>query len=403
MSKVKNKKILISGMGIAGTTLAYWLIRYGFDPTIIEVYPTRRTGGYMIDFMGTGYDVAEHMGIIKNIKETGYQIDKIEIVNREGKKIGSVQGEIFQKANEGRFVPILRGDLASIIYKTIEGKVETIFNDKIRTIEHNENGVDVTFEKSAPRQFDILIGSDGLHSSVRKLVFLPGQKNEKYLGYYTAAFITKGYPYRDLNSYMGFFTPGRQMWRYSLPDDRTAFSCIFAVPPEINLNALTLNEQKQYLIESFKNSGWESSKILDYLKQEHELYFDSISQIRMSSWYSGRIALIGDACFAPSLVSGQGASFAMTSAYLIAGELKLANGRFDIAFANYQHKFKSFIDRRQESAIKSLKWFAPKNKFQIWLNAKATNLLKLPLIRRLIMKGYKKDQFILPNYQTSDL
>ncbi|MEO7047325.1 MAG: FAD-binding domain [Ferruginibacter sp.] len=399
MSKIKNKTILISGMGIAGTTLAYWLIQYGFEPTIIEVYPTRRTGGYMIDFMGTGYDVAERMGIVESIKETGYQINKINIVNKKSSEIGSVQGDIFQKAYAGRFVPILRGDLANIIFKTIEGKVKTIFNDRIKTIEQNENGVNITFEKSPPNRFDILIGSDGLHSRARKQVFRAEHSFEKYLGYHAAAFIVKDYPYRDEHSYVGYFTPNKQVWRYSLPDDRTAFSFIFSVPSKINLRGLTLNEQKQFLIEVYKDNGWETSEILECLKEKQELYFDSVSQIRMPTWYSGRIALIGDACFAPSLVSGQGSSFAMASAYLLAGELKSANGNFDVAFPNYQEKFKDFVDGRQHSASKSLKWFAPKNLFQIWLNAKAMSLLKIPIFRKALMRGYKKDHFNLPNYQ----
>jgi 2-polyprenyl-6-methoxyphenol hydroxylase-like FAD-dependent oxidoreductase len=395
---MKNKRVLISGMGIAGTTLAYWLIQYGFEPTIIELYPARRTGGYMIDFMGTGYDVAERMGIVQTIKGTGYRINEINMVNKRGRKMGSIRGDIFQKANEGRFVPILRGDLADAIFKTIEGKVETIFNDKIKTIEQNEDGVNITFEKSSPAHFDLMVGADGLHSGVRKQIFGPEETFEKYLGYYTAAFIANDYPYRDKDSYKGYFTPNHQVWRYSLPDNRTAFSFIFKVPSKINLKTLTLNEQKEFLIEAFTNNGWETSNILDCLNQNQELYFDSLSQIRIPKWHSGRIAFIGDACFAPSLVSGQGSSFAMASAYLLAGELKLSNGKFDIAFSNYQQKFENFITRRQEAAAKSLKWFAPKNSFHIWVNAKAINLLKIPIMRKMLMKGYKADRFTLPNY-----
>lgn len=77
-------KILISGAGIAGPTLAYWLAHYGMEPTIIEEAPTLRTGGYIIDFFGTGLEIAERMGLLPEILSKGYCVEEVRVVNREG-------------------------------------------------------------------------------------------------------------------------------------------------------------------------------------------------------------------------------------------------------------------------------------------------------------------------------
>ena len=57
--QLENQKILICGAGIAGPTMASWLQRYGFEPTLIERAPALREGGYIVDFWGLGFDVAE--------------------------------------------------------------------------------------------------------------------------------------------------------------------------------------------------------------------------------------------------------------------------------------------------------------------------------------------------------
>ena len=76
--------VLISGAGIGGPTLAYWLKAAGFEPTIIEHAPTLRRGGYVIDFWGLGYDIAERMGLIKEINRAGYHIRDMRIVDADG-------------------------------------------------------------------------------------------------------------------------------------------------------------------------------------------------------------------------------------------------------------------------------------------------------------------------------
>ena len=185
-------KVLISGAGIAGPTLAYWLAHYGLEPTLIEVAPSLRTGGYVIDFWGAGFDIAERMGALPEIRSKGYLMQEVRVVNASGKRTAGFPAEAFARMTNGRYVSLPRGELAAIIFGKLEGRVEAIFGDSVKHIEQMEKGVRVTFTGGGSRDFDLVVGADGLHSRIRELVFGPESKFEKYLGYKVAAFAARG-------------------------------------------------------------------------------------------------------------------------------------------------------------------------------------------------------------------
>ena len=154
--------VLISGAGIAGPTLAYWLAHYGNVPTIIEKAPELRTGGYIIDFWGSGFDVAEKMNLLPVLLDKGYMVREVRVVNRDGTRISGFPAKIFADLTNGRFTSLPRGDLAASIFHTIDGSVETIFGDSIRGIEQSATGVHVSFQRHPARTFDLVVGADGL-------------------------------------------------------------------------------------------------------------------------------------------------------------------------------------------------------------------------------------------------
>jgi len=166
-----NKTVLISGAGIAGPTLAYWLSHRGFTPTVIERAPVLRTGGYIMDFRGVGFDVAEQMHLIPRLKRAGYDPREVRIVDDLGRRVGGFCTNRLRRALCDRFFSIPRGDLSRSIYETVEGQVETVFGDSVRALHEDPSGVAVEFDHAPSRRFDLVIGADGLHSAVRKLVF----------------------------------------------------------------------------------------------------------------------------------------------------------------------------------------------------------------------------------------
>jgi len=216
-------RILISGAGIAGPTLAYWLAHYGFEPTIVEKSPKLRTGGYVIDFWGAGFDIADRMGLLPELRSKGYVVQEVRVVNRNGDRVAGFAADVFTRVTGGSYLSLPRGDLAASIFGKIEGKVETIFGDSVAQVRETAGGVHVTFERGPEREFDLVIGADGLHSRVREVVFGAQDRFEKYLGYNAAAFEVEGYKPRDELVYVMFTEVRQKIARFSMRGDRTMF------------------------------------------------------------------------------------------------------------------------------------------------------------------------------------
>jgi 2-polyprenyl-6-methoxyphenol hydroxylase-like FAD-dependent oxidoreductase len=273
--------------------------------------------------------------------------------------------------------------------------VETIFGDSISGMVERDNAVQVTFESGVEREFDLVVGADGLHSRVRELVFGPESRFEQFLGYKAAAFGIEGYAPRDELIYVMYTEVGQQVGRFSMRDDRTMFLFTFADPdPESG----DLDAQKALLRRRFGGSGWECPAILDALDHADDLYFDRVSQVHMEKWSRGRVALAGDAAYCVSLLAGQGSALGMAGAYILAGELHGAQGDYSAAFGRYQARFAPLIRAKQKSALRFAGSFAPKSKFQLWLRNRVMNLLDIGWIADLAVGRDLADRILLPDY-----
>jgi 2-polyprenyl-6-methoxyphenol hydroxylase-like FAD-dependent oxidoreductase len=396
-------KILISGAGIAGPTLAYWLAHYGLEPTIVEKAPKLRTGGYIIDFWGVGFDIAEQMGALPEIRSKGYMVEEVRIVDRSGRRVAGFPVEAVARLAQGRYISLARGDLATSIFARIEGKVETILGDSVAHIEQAGSGVRVVFESGSARHFDLVIGADGLHSRVRELAFGPQGRFEKYLGFKVAAFEVEGYRPRDELIYVMYTQVGSQVGRFSMRGNRTMFLFVFADQGIDGTATNDIEAQKAALRERFGNSGWECPQILDALDGTNDLYFDRVSQVQMGtqvgSWARGRVTLVGDAASCVSLLTGQGSALAMVAAYILAGELHVARGDYATAFAQYQRRFGPFVLQKQRSALRFAGTFAPKSRFSMFFRNQIMNLLRVPWISDIVLSRDLSDHIAMPTYE----
>ena len=224
---MRAKSVLISGAGIAGPTLAFWLNAAGFKTTIVERAPRLRAGGYVIDFWGRGYDIAERMGLANELKHVGYSMREMRIVDARGERITGFGTRVFRELTGGRFVTLARADLARLLFETIKGRTEVLFGDEIIGLGERPDDVWAQFGHAGARSFDLVVGADGLHSNVRRLAFGPQQQFEKDLGYVVAAFETQGYRPRDEDVYVLYSEPGQMLARFALHDDRTLFLFVF--------------------------------------------------------------------------------------------------------------------------------------------------------------------------------
>ncbi len=393
---MRTRNILISGAGIGGTTLAYWLKQYGFNPTLVERAPSFRTGGYIIDFWGLGFDVAEKMKILPALRERGYIADEIRVLNSRGQKVGGFDADIFRSHLGERFISILRSDLAKVISEKLSQDVETIFSDSIMSMSEDSDGIDVSFQNGNSRRFDLVIGADGLHSTVRSLAFGGDEPFEKKLGYYAAAFTTEGFRPRNAGVYVCYSMAGKQLARFALRNDRTIFFLIFAENKRCKSNGQI--EPKEIIRKVFSNSCWESEAVMKAMHASDDFYFDSVSQIHMSSWSQGRVALTGDAAFCPSLLAGQGAALAMTGSYILASELKMADGDYVTAFRIYEQLLQQFILKKQKGAERIGALFAPRSKAGVFVRNQLTKLLSIPVFANSFVNSSITDDLSLPDY-----
>ncbi len=391
-----DKTVLISGAGIAGPTLAFWLHRAGFTPTLIECAPALRSGGYVVDFWGLGYDIAERMGLAGEIEHIGYHMREMRVVGDRGERVAGFGARVLGDLAGGRFVTIGRSDLSRLLFEKSAGAAETIFGDQIVALHERADGVQVQFERLAERRFDVVIGADGLHSNVRRLAFGPQDRFEKHLGYMVAAFEVRGYRPRDEGVYVAHSVPGRMLGRFALHDDRTLFLFVFAADGAASTNDLT--GQKRTLRERFGGGQWEARRVLEELDRASDLYFDRISRIRMDRWSRGRIVLVGDAAFCVSLAAGQGTALAMTAAYVLAGELAKAEGRHAEAFGGYEAVLRDFIVAKQRGAESFAAAFAPRTRWGLFLRNHVLKAFAIPGLARMTFGREIADRVSLPEY-----
>ena len=391
-------KIAISGAGVAGPALAYWLKRTGHEPVLIEKAPAFRSGGYVIDFWGVGYDVAERMELLPEILDAGYTFRELRLVDEAGRRRSGFKVDVMRRMLNGRLTSLPRGDLAAAVYRAVTDEVETLFGESISAIRQDDDTVHVDLASGAARNFDLVIGADGQHSAVRKLVFGPQEKFEKKLGYYVASFEVTGYRPRDELAYVAHAAPGRQIARFALRGDRTIFLFIFRSDRLSGREPGSPGEVRGVLRDVFAGVGWETPRILAAMEEVDDIYFDRVSQIRMDSWSEGRVALIGDAAAAVSLLAGEGTGLALTEAYVLAGELRRAGNDPRAAFRNYEARLRPFIQGKQKSAVGFASSFVPQTEFGIRFRNWVMNLMGLPGVASLAFGNSVKDDFELPDY-----
>lgn len=391
-------KIAINGCGIAGPTLAWWLQKYGHDPVLFDQSPALRTGGYVIDFWGTGYDIADKMGLVPGLKEDAYFIKTVRAVTSGGHTTSLLNTSGFHDITNGRYLSIARSDLSKRIYQACEG-IETRFGTSVVDIRDQGDNVGVKLSDGSQDLFDLVIGADGLHSHIRTLAFGPQEQFENHTGFYVAAFVLLGYNPRDELEYVSHTQPGRQISRVALRDDETLFLFVFSkkfVPHQPVGEAA----EKALLRKIYGNMGWEADAILSRMGEVDDVYFDRVSQIRMPTWAQGRVALVGDAAACASLLAGEGTGLAMTEAYVLAGELHSADGDHEVAFRAYQERLQSYLIRKQDAALKFAGLFAPKNWFWLVVRDVMMNLTSAPILGKKLLAGSFRTDLDLPSYDT---
>ncbi|MGA6204345.1 FAD-dependent monooxygenase [Nocardia testacea] len=393
---MKNRNILISGAGIAGPALAFWLHRYGFHPTVVERAPTLRSGGHPVDIRGTARDVAQRMGIVDRVRAANTGARGMAFVDAAGKRVATMSTEVFgDSGGPVAEMSILRTDLARILYDTTRADVEYRYGETIGAVAQDHAGVHVRFGHGASRRFDLLVGTDGVHSNVRQLVFGPAERFLRDLGSYISLYTTA--TERDHDGWRLMYTvpagdgrPGRTAAFYPKPEPGTALAGFFLRSAPLPYDRGDIDEQKQIVVRAFEGDGWEVPRMLAGIRDTTDFYFDRVVQVEVDVWSRQRTVLLGDAGYCASPMSGIGTSLALVGAYVLAGELAAADGDHTVAYPTYEAKMRRFVNRAQGFARSAGDGgLMPDSRLQLRLRNQAVRTLRY-LPRRLVGRGMEK-------------
>ena len=385
-----NNNVLVSGAGIGGPALAYWLRRYGYNPTVVERAPAPRPGGQTVDLRGAGRTVIERMGLMDRVRELSLAQEGIAFLVGKGRVAARMPTDMFGGEGIVSEIEILRGDLGQVLYEATATDTEYLFDDTITGIEQDADGVTVTFEKAPTRRFAFVIGADGLHSVVRKLAFGAEADHLQPLDLYTAWFTTPadieldGW-YQMYNAPGGLVAsarPGR------LPGESKAGLSFRSAP--LDFDRRDIAAQKRIVEERFADAGWETPRLLEAMRSAPDFTFDSMGQVHLDSWSRGRVALLGDAGYCPSPLTGLGTSLALVGAYVLAGELAAADGDHTLAFANYDRVMRPYVTQAQELPPGGVGGYAPSSALVIRLRATSMRWMGRWPLRNLMAKQFAK-------------
>jgi 2-polyprenyl-6-methoxyphenol hydroxylase-like FAD-dependent oxidoreductase len=335
-----TRSVLISGAGVAGPTLAYWLARHGMRATVVERAQGIRSSGNPVDVRGPAFPVAEEMGIVPALKAIATRATTMTVLGRSGRPIARMP----MQADREREFEMPRGDLAGVLYEAARDEAEFLFDDTIVSMTQDADGVDVAFDRAAPRRFDLVIGADGLHSTVRRLAFGPESAfvrfRDMYVATVSAPALTEG-----LDSVMMYNAPGRLVALHpSRKDGGAAF--IFRGKPIDGFDHRDTALHKRIVLDAYAGVGWRVPELLDAVRATEDLFFDPVSEVRMDSWARGRVALLGDAASCVSLF-GEGSSLAMAGAYTLAGTLAAHPAEPARALREYEKTHRTLVAPKQ--------------------------------------------------------
>ena len=358
----KKRSVLISGASIAGLTMAYWMDQHGYDVTVVEIGPEPRRGGSPIDVRGDALDCAKRMGILNAIKQAKLPTKGLKFMNAKSE----VQG-IMLVEEIGAISPddteIRRDDLVDILYATVKNKATYKFSNRITQMEQDATAVYVTFKDGTADKYDFVIGADGIHSGVRKLIFGAEEQFTHFLNYYFSVFAVDGSLGEQNYAHM-YNTPNNMATVYFYNANLADTILAFRASGKLTFDRNDIQEQKQIVIDAFKGVGWKVPQLLDALKSSANFYLDQGCQIKMPTWTNGRVALIGDAGYAPAFPTGMGSTLAIHGATFLADAL-FANDDHETAFEIYNKMFRPVVEKLQATVFDGMDFVLPETEEKI--------------------------------------
>ena len=373
-------KVVIVGAGVAGLTLAWCLQRAGHDVIVVERRRHLIDDGYMIDFFGSGYDAAEKLGLLARLESIHRPVDHLRLIGPHGESRASIPYKAVRaRLFRDRHFNFMRGDLVRVLRDRVNGHCDLRMATTLVALERHKKKVVVRLSDDTSVDADLLVGADGVHSSVRHLAFGPESRFGRTIGYTAAAFVIENAsdrvnPGRDL---MTFTVPNRQVMLYPVQQGRVA--TFFLHRSSEDVSGRSEHVACRELRAVYASLDWVVPDLLDACNRARTVYFDRLQQIRMPRWSVDRVVLIGDACQCVSPLAGQGASMAVAGAYVLAEELGRQSD-VGAALLRYQYRVQPTIERQQRAAYRLARWFVPSTSVGIVLRDAMTRAAAWPSV-----------------------
>jgi 2-polyprenyl-6-methoxyphenol hydroxylase-like FAD-dependent oxidoreductase len=349
-------RVLISGASFAGMTAAIWMRRLGYEVTIVEQALGLRRGGTPVDLRRDAMEIFDRMGILPAVRAKALPPRTTVIANLDGAPIVTADPDAPAAPNESivideyeihRFddVEVHRDDLLDILYAEIKDTVEIVFDNSIASLTETVDGMRASFRHGPEREFSMVLGCDGNHSTVRRLWFGPESDYSHFLHHYTSVTVVQDMFIQPWTSRIQN-APGRTLLLNSY-ENSTDVVFMFQSDEEIAYDHHDLEAQKQIIRNAFNDAGKPFSDVLDQALSADNFYFDKLSQNRLPAWSAGRVAVVGDAAYCPSPAAGMGGSVAILGATALYDAFVTADGVSDAAFAEYDRSFRPTAERIQ--------------------------------------------------------
>ena len=370
-------RILISGAGIAGPVVAYWLARHGFDVTVVERAPAlRKSGGHAVDLFRPAMEISERMGVLPRIESRATGTAVLTAHRPWARRPVHIDSLKLTGAASTRRVEIMRDDLSEIYHDATRDDVEYVFDDQIAAV--TDDG-DVTFRRGGARTFDIIVGADGLHSGVRRMVFGEDVPQRFLGGYLAVVSVPKSLARK--HEMTAYFEPDRVAMVYTadhLDDARAVF--LFRPRQQLDYDHRDTPRQQSQLRAAFDGMPAEVVRWLDELAYTQAFYFDAITQLEMTTWSRGCVTLVGDAGYCPGPAVGGSTTLAVYGAYVLASELARANGNHPAAFAAYERTMMPFVLGSRSIARANTRRIVPRSRWGVMAFIGAAKMITaLPL------------------------
>ena len=347
--KTTNKKVLISGASFAGLSVAYWMTRFGYRVTIVEVAAELKKGGTPVNILGTTIDTVKRMGLLDQIVANKLHMESISFKNADDiterldyhQKNQAERGEVEYE--------IERDFLLHLLYDTVKDHSTFIFGDTITGLKETAEHMEVCFKNAAPQTFDLVFGCDGIHSAVRKHWFGDEAEFSHFLQTYFSISIVNKLLIPE-NTTQLYSEPGKTVMLNAY-NNKTDICLAFFSEKEFPYDYRNEQQMRSIILDNFKGTGWRTPELLEEVQNTTGFYFDKLCQMKMPSWTKGRVALVGDAGYCASPAAGRGGSLAIDGAAALALAFEKCDGDYEKAFAEYNVSFLPFIEGVQADVV----------------------------------------------------